>query len=139
MYDKNEKIRKAKIRWTKNLINKRPVEGHLTDWGDPVEVLCPVGDAGYDFPELLSFSNALQPAIEDPPQSPEFPRFVRKHLSFLHSDPPHQGDQPAGIIAFYDLSDEAVTVVQNLVPVEVRNRYVLHDSVARNFPTEIGV
>ena len=39
MDDQYEKIQDEKRRWTEDLLDKRPVERHYTDWGDPVEVL----------------------------------------------------------------------------------------------------
>ncbi len=39
MDDKYEKIKDEKRRWAEDLLNKRPVERHYTDWLDPIEAL----------------------------------------------------------------------------------------------------
>jgi methylmalonyl-CoA mutase N-terminal domain/subunit len=54
MGDKYEKIRNEKRRWTENLLNKKSVERHCTDWLDPIEVLYSPDDLGD--PDYLSDS-----------------------------------------------------------------------------------
>jgi len=39
MCDEYEKIQNEKRRWTENVLNKRPVERHYTDWDEPIEIL----------------------------------------------------------------------------------------------------
>jgi methylmalonyl-CoA mutase N-terminal domain/subunit len=68
MDDKYEKIRNEKRRWTENLLNKRPVEQHYTDWFDPIEALYSpddLRDADYlsdsGFPGEYPFVRGIHP------------------------------------------------------------------------------
>jgi methylmalonyl-CoA mutase N-terminal domain/subunit len=68
MDEKYEKIRDEKRRWTENLLNKRPVEQHYTDWFDPIEALYSpddLKDADYlsdsGFPGEYPFVRGIHP------------------------------------------------------------------------------
>lgn len=39
MHNKHKKIHSEKYRWEENLLNKRPVKRHATDWGKQIEAL----------------------------------------------------------------------------------------------------
>jgi methylmalonyl-CoA mutase N-terminal domain/subunit len=59
-----------KARWAKDLLNKRPVERHETDWGDSVEVLYTPDDLGDDayadaigFPGEYPYVRGIHPSM----------------------------------------------------------------------------
>ena len=69
--DKTPKtIRDEKARWAEDLLNKRPMERHETDWGDPVEVLYTPDDMGNDeyadtigFPGEYPYVRGIHPSM----------------------------------------------------------------------------
>jgi methylmalonyl-CoA mutase N-terminal domain/subunit len=69
--DKTPKItRDEKARWAEDLLNKRPVQPHETDWGDPVEVLYTQDDLGDDeyadtigFPGEYPYVRGIHPSM----------------------------------------------------------------------------
>jgi len=68
MSDTYKKIQDEKRRWSETVMNKRPFSRHLTDWGDPVEVLYTpddIGDGDYvgnsGFPGEYPFVRGIHP------------------------------------------------------------------------------
>jgi len=70
MSSEYDKLHNEKRRWEENLLNKRPVKKHATDWGDPIEVLYTpddLQDADYlsdiGFPGEYPFVRGVHPSM----------------------------------------------------------------------------
>jgi methylmalonyl-CoA mutase, N-terminal domain len=70
MSSEHDKIRNEKGRWQENLLNRRPIQKHSTDWDDPIEVLYTPDDlqdtdylSDIGFPGEYPFVRGVHPSM----------------------------------------------------------------------------